>query len=295
MQKVTDYISVLILGPILIFTAFAITATAMNTSIVQKILTIQPMGYVLYMAGKFVPYIMVATAFTFIYAFIPNMKINTLSAITGGVFAGILWQITGWGFAAFVVSSGQYTAIYSSFAILILFMLWIYVSWIIVLMGAEISFHHQFFRASADINERMALSIRSKERMGILIMFMVSYNFYHNKPPWNLYTLIDKLGLSVEHIQSTLLVLKNKNLLAESGESRKEPLSYLPARDIGTIAVSDVIQAVRTAGEDAYGAGGWPPVSVPEVDRIMETIDHSLVSMFKKKTIKDLVVIPGEF
>ena len=88
-------------------------------------------------ATKLLPYLLVWIAFTFIYLFVPNTQVRIGPAATGGIVAGIVWQTTGWAFTAFIASSTRYTAIYSSFAILVLFLIWLYLNWMILLVGAH--------------------------------------------------------------------------------------------------------------------------------------------------------------
>ena len=89
------------------------------------------------------PYIFVAIALSIFYLFIPDTKVKFKNAIAGGVLASVLWQLTGAGFAYFVVASVQYQVLYSSFAIIILFLLWLYIIWVIVLIGASLSYYLQ--------------------------------------------------------------------------------------------------------------------------------------------------------
>ena len=84
-------------------------------------------------------YIIVCAAFIFLYIFIPNTRVKFKSALIAGLMAGILWETAGWAFAVFVVTSTKYAAVYSGFAILLMFMIWLYVSGLILLVGVQIS------------------------------------------------------------------------------------------------------------------------------------------------------------
>ena len=109
------------MGPILLFAAIGMTATAMNIGIVREVLALEPFGQPVYELGRVMPYLLVIAAFTFIYMFIPNTKVEFGPALAGGIVGGVLWQSAGIAFAVFVASSTNYSAIYSGFAILILF------------------------------------------------------------------------------------------------------------------------------------------------------------------------------
>ena len=131
----------LLIGPILIFSAIGITAIAFNSEIVQQVLAVEPLGSLVLLFGKLMAYALVIGAFTFFYIFVPNAHVRFRPAFVAGIAGGVLWQSAGWAFALFVASSTRYAAIYSSFAILVLFLIWLYVSWLILLFGADISFY----------------------------------------------------------------------------------------------------------------------------------------------------------
>ena len=140
-QRFSEYLSVILVGPVLLFTALGITASIASISLIQKLMQIQAISFIFESVTPFVPYALVIVAFTFIYMLIPNTKVYFQSALAGGLVAGILWQSAGWIFASFVVNSAKYTAIYSVFASLIFFMIWLYLSWLILLIGCSISFY----------------------------------------------------------------------------------------------------------------------------------------------------------
>jgi len=142
-RRFSDYISILLIGPVFMLAAIGLTASFESNAIVQRVLSMEPLGTLLLFAGKLIPYLFVFLVFTFIYIIIPNTKVKFKSALIGGAIAGIAWQTTGWIFAFSVAKSTRYAAIYSSLAMLILFMIWLYVNWLIMLIGAQIAYCHQ--------------------------------------------------------------------------------------------------------------------------------------------------------
>ncbi len=279
-RRFSDYMSVILIGPVLIFSAIGITASIMSTTVMQKVLSVEPFGTAVYIAGKVVPYIFVCAAFTFVYIFVPNTKVRFKSALVGGLFAGVLWETTGWVFASFVVS------IYSGFAILIMFMIWLYLSWLILLVGAEVSFHHQYPQFLTVKNEALILSNRLKEKLTFMIMFLIGYNYYHNSSPWRLNSLIDCLRLPVEPVQDMLVLLGEQGFILETAD---DPPAYLPARDIEKIKLKDLLGSVRTAGEDSCSIEERFH-SVSEVDQVMKRVDKAIGAALGEETLKALVL-----
>nr|NIN96685.1 YihY family inner membrane protein [Anaerolineae bacterium]NIQ79695.1 YihY family inner membrane protein [Anaerolineae bacterium] len=241
-RRFSDYMSVVLIGPVLIFAALGLTATVMSTAVVQELRQIEPFGTAFYVGSKLMPYVLVCAGFAFVYVFVPSTKVRFRSALVGGTFAGILWQTAGWGFAKFIVTSTKYIAIYSGFAILILFMIWLYLNWIILLIGARVTFYHQYPQFLHVKKEFLLLSNRLKERLAFMVMYLVGSNFHWGKKPWTLNSLVDRLGLPIEPVQDVLDNLEKRSLLMESGA---EPPEYLPARDIAMIKLGDVLNAVR--------------------------------------------------
>jgi membrane protein len=289
-RRFSDYMSVILIGPVLMFSAMGLTASVMSTTVVQGLVSIEPFGTVVYLAGKLIPYLLVCAAFTFIYSFVPNTKVRPLSALVGGVFAGILWETTGWAFASFVISSTKYTAIYSGFAIVVMSMIWLYVSWLILLVGAEISFYHQYPQFLTVKKESLLLSNRLKERLAVLVMFLIGDNFYRNGKPWTLNSLVDRLNLPLEPVQDVLSALQNHGYLLETND---DPPAFLPARDIETIHLRELLSSVRIAEENS-SAIEEKFLSLTEVDRMMQKVDDAVKNALGKDTLKDLVQSAGE-
>ncbi len=284
-RRFSDYISVIIVGPVLMFTALGLTASFMSNTFVQKIVSIEPFGTVFYYFVGKAPYVIVCAAFTFLYMFIPNTKVKFKSALVGGLLAGILWETAGWGFAAFVVSSTKYAAIYSGFAILLMFMIWLYVSWLILLVGAQVSFYHQYPYFITAKNDGLQLSHRLREKLTFLIMYYIGHNFYYNKKHWTLDELVEHLQLPVEAVHDALILLEKNGILLETGDD--SPV-YIPAKDIETISLQELLNIVRKTNSTTQAIENHF-ATVPEVDSVLDSLDASAIESLAGKSLKDLV------
>jgi len=248
-ERFSRYLSVLLIGPILIFSAVGITAAAMNSEVVREILAIAPLGSLVLAVGKLMPYVLVIAAFTFFYLFIPNASVRFAPALAGGLAGGILWQSAGWAFALFVATSTRYAAIYSSFAILVLFLIWLYVSWLILLFGASLSFYLQHPEYLYAMPGEPRLSNRMRERLALAVMSHVASNFVSGRPGWTLQQLTERLGIPMHAVSVVLDALETSGFLIES---RDNPPAYLPARDLAEVSVAELISVVRKAGEHRF-------------------------------------------
>jgi membrane protein len=142
-QRFSNYLSVILVGPVLVVAALSVTATTMNSGIVRTVMEIEPFGTLILGLTKLMPFFMIIGAFTFFYVLMPNTRVHFRSALVGGVLAGCMWQATSLAFTSFVVGSAKYDAIYSGFAVGIVLLIWIYVNWLILLIGSSIAFYHQ--------------------------------------------------------------------------------------------------------------------------------------------------------
>ena len=284
-QRFSSYLSVILIGPVLVFAALGVTATALNNSLVQQLMAVEPLGFVLLSLSKLVPYLLVIAAFSFIYMFIPNTRVNLGPALVGGLVAGILWQSSGWAFAAFIASSTQYAAIYSGFAIMILLLIWLYLNWLILLLGAQVAFYVQYPQYMTSEPVQLRLSNRLRERLALQIMFMVAEHHIHNRAPWTSEALVHHLGLPMQPIHHVLQLMVKSKYLAETSD---EPPSYLPRRDVDTISLAELYEVVRSAGENRFLSLKTFPHQ-QQVDRAMVALQAAVRSELGEQSLKDLV------
>ena len=186
LSQFRDYLSLVLVGPILIFSALGLWSYLSHLEVVQSIANIEPFGQILSVLVQSSPTLLIVLAFTFLYLFMPNTRVKPWAAFGGAFFAGITWQVAGWLFAAFVVSSGQQTAIYSIFASLFLFMLWLYVGWIIVLTGARLAYYFQYPDAVHLPQQPLEASLQTRELLATAILREVGQRFLNKQEPASL-------------------------------------------------------------------------------------------------------------
>ncbi len=284
-QRFSSYLSVILIGPVLVFTALGVTATAMNNALVQQLLSAEPLGALVLALSKLVPYLLVIAAFTFIYLFMPNTRVKLTAAISGGVVAGVLWQSSGWAFAAFIVTSSKYAAIYSGFAIVILLLIWIYLNWLVLLLGAQVAFYVQYPQYLTRYPIQLRLSNRLRERLALQIMYMVAEHHLHQREPLTAQSLVHHLGLPMQPIHNVLRVLLNAGFLAETGD---EPPTYLPRRDVATITLVELYRVVRKADEHRLLTVKVLPHEL-KVEEVMNQVQEAVEKRLDALTLRDLV------
>jgi len=155
---------------VLLFSALAASAALRSNSIVQRLVDIEPLGFLVHTGEQVVPLLLITLAFTFVYTFVPNTRVRYGPAVAGALVAGLLWISAGSLFADFMAGSTRYAAIYSSLAIPILFMMWVYFAWLIVLIGANIAFYLQYPEYLSSRERDLRLSNRLRERLALKLM-----------------------------------------------------------------------------------------------------------------------------
>lgn len=288
-ERFSRYLSVLMVGPILVFSALGITATILNLEAVRDLLSIGVLGHAVKAFGELVPYLLVIAAFSFVYLFIPNARVRPWAALVGGAAGGIVWQTAGWAFAAFVASSGKYAAIYSGLAILVLFMIWLYLSWLILLFGASVAFYAQHPEYLYARGGEPRLSNRMRERLALSVMSVAATRFALGERMPTAAQFSARLGVPAHALQIVLDALESAGLLAQSGE---DPPVYLLARDPAGTPLTRVLDTVRAAGEDRYlSPGGLPAPG--EVDALLARVQSALEASLEAKTVRDLATLPA--
>ncbi|MCB1715591.1 MAG: YihY/virulence factor BrkB family protein, partial [Candidatus Competibacteraceae bacterium] len=137
-RRFADYLSVILVGPVIVFSGVSLSRTVLHSSLVQWLASVEPFGTLLYGVSLLVPYLLICGGFAFLYGFVPNTRVKFSAAILGGVFSGLLWSAASVIFANLVANSSNYSAIYAGFAGAVLFMVWIYIGWLIILVGGQV-------------------------------------------------------------------------------------------------------------------------------------------------------------
>ncbi len=240
-QRFSNYLSVIMIGPLLMVSAIGVSATIFSSTFVQTMLEIEPFGSVIVGVSRLMPFFLVCGAFTFVYVFMPNTRVRVKYALIGGVVAGIAWQTGSLLFASFVAGSTKYAAIYSSFAIGIILLIWMYLNWMILLLGASIAFYLQNPGAVAKRQE-VQFSPELQEKVAMALMWLVCKPFSKGKPAPQQEELEQALrvpGSVTRRISDKLI---RAGLLILAGDSGDR---LVPGRALDLIKVDDVLDAVR--------------------------------------------------
>lgn len=285
-QRFSQYLSVLMIGPLLMFSAMGVTGAFFGSHTMRALIEIHPLGALVGLGTKLLPFLFVIAAFSFIYQLMPNTRVRMVSALVGGTVAGILWQTLGWGFAAFIAGSSNYTAIYAGFAIVIFSMIWLYLNWLIVLIGASIACYHQYPALLATPHREFRLSSRLKEKIALLAATLIGRNYYGDLPPWSLEELSDRIGVPGMSVEPVLAAFQHAGYLTETTD---DPPRYVPAHAFESITVKHLLDTIRRVDEDSV-AGGALLAREAEVESLITHMDEAVETALAGRTLRDLVM-----
>lgn len=272
-RRFSDYLSVLVVGPVLVAAALGATASLQSRVLSTKL------AFISRPFLQMSPFILLWIALTFIYFFMPNTKVRLVSALAGGIIAGTFWQLAQWLYVHFQVRMTAYQAIYGTFASAPIFLFWIYLSWIIVLFGAELSFAHQNVKTYTMERKAISVSYSFKEALALRIALAIGENFYWSKEPWSAQRLAEAWNVPVRLIREILFQLIQSQIITEVGDGY-----YQPAKALEKIPMKSILDAMRNYG-------GYP-VNMEEkrsLDELLTRINQATERELDQLSLKDLI------
>lgn len=282
-RKFSDYLSAVLVGPVLVFVAFALTAAAQSHWLVQRVLAFQPFGVLVVLGSQITPLVFLCIAFTFLYRFVPYTRVRLASALVGGAAAAILWQLAGAGFAAVVAQSPRYAAIYSGFAVLILFLIWLYVAWLVVLVGGVVAYLHQHPSAYLTGAFRRGQSHLFRETLALSILLEITRRHLAGAPPCSPGKLATAFNAVPSVVEDLVDEFVRRGILLRAAE----PEGVALARPPEAITAIEVLDAVRDPG---MVAAGWSGEQAYPVLSLLRTRDRAVEQALEGVTLRALAL-----
>jgi membrane protein len=285
MRRVSEYLSVMVIGPAVIVAAFGLIATFAHTSGIHALAKYEPFGTLLLVFGRLTPYVLVTAVFAFVYAFMPNTRVQLGAALIGGLFGGVVWAATGMIFTSFVVNSAGNIIIYAGFAIVIVALFWLHISWLILLLGAQLSFYIQNPQYLRPGRDEINLNASLRERVALSIMYLIVSDYCSADHRWNTNRLAEHLDLPGAGLGPIVNALERAKLLLLADDE-----TWVPARDPQTIELVEVIEAVR---HDSAGPRLGKIRDVAPAVAAARTAEEAMRKSLKGRTVSDLVKDSG--
>lgn len=248
-RKFTDYLTIMLLGPILVILAGSSTVFISTSLSNFGNSTVFDFASPLFLKfAKIIPFIIVWISFTLLYVVMPNTKVNFKSAMLAGIIAGTTFQIFQTLYVSFQAGATRLNAIYGSFAALPLFLIWLQTSWFIVLIGAEISFVVQNVKLKGASKQLKSLSINYQKKVALLIVRELINYFSKAKPAPTAQQLASKTTVPVYTVDFILENLSNSGIVTKIQQKGK--ICYQPAMGTENLSITKVTNAYEAKGDD---------------------------------------------
>ena len=266
-RKFSDYTSIMIFGPILLIGSSAATVfiKSMVSDLIVENTLLEAVGSFIFFLINLIPYILVWVLFTSIYAFMPNTRVKFKSAMIAGIVAGTIYQFLQVIYIEFQGHVTSYNAIYGSLAALPLFLMWLQLSWLVVLFGAEISFAEQNVESYEFETESTQISYNYRRLISLIIVHRIVHNFIHNKQAYRSKDISQELEIPIRLTREIIFNLINCGLVSELTTDRDKEMAYAPAFDISDMSLNKVINSLEDYGSDKI------PV---KKGRVFDTLTH---------------------
>ncbi len=288
-ERFSRYLSVLLVGPVLLFSGVAASASLRSNTLVQRVAHIEPFGFLLHIGEQVLPFSLITLAFAFVYSFVPNTRVRLIPALVGAATGALLWLTAGDLFAQFMAGSTRYAAIYSGLAILILFMIWVYIAWLIVLIGANIAFYWQYPEYLAAPNRELRLSNRLRERVALQLMRRIVERHFSGSEGVTEEELARSIRMPPANVRILIDTLRDGRFLERTAS---EPSRLVPAQAPEQVRVTDFLRYVRRFEERSSGLPDIPEDS--PIARIEQRLQQGMDEALGDMTLKDLAMQDDE-
>ena len=239
--RVVNYWAAITLGPILFAVAIGLSASAQLQTAQDFIMGTPVVGRLIF---KVVPFLVPCAGFTVFYKLMPNTRVTWLAALVGGVLGGVLWQLNNIFNVVYVSNVVTYSKIYGSLALVPVFLLGLYFSWLILLLGAQVGYAFQ--NREIYLQERQAENVnqRGREFVAVRLMTAIAQRFEAGRKPPTIVDLSREVGVPGRLATQILAALARTRIVQETGA---EGAGYAPGRPLEAISVQDILDAMRTA------------------------------------------------
>jgi len=280
-RKFSDYLAMMILAPF----AIGISGSVM-VKIQSAAAEIELFKPLIVFLIKLIPFVSIWLLFTIVYIVMPNTKVRFKYGLIAGIFAGTVAMIFQALYQDLQVGVFRFNTLYGSIAVLPLFLLWLQITWLIVLMGAEISFAYQNIENYEFEEDALKLSLNNKRILTLLIAYQIIKNFEDGVEPWTADTLSHELGIPIRLVNELVFDLVNAGILAELASDNPKERSYQPSVDINRITVAYVYNRLEMTGGDQLFV--TESDNLNRITRIHEHILHSIRESPSNILLKDI-------
>ncbi len=284
-KRISEYLVIMMIGPVIIVASMVLLTRIEASEILSRISGLAATATGAQgLRAHFAPYVLVIGLFWFVYYYMPNTRVRWQSAFIGAVFGGAAWVAVGAVFTRLAVYSSQTAVIYSGFAIVLLFLVWLHVSWLIMLLGGQLSFYTQHPEHLRTGNGPIPTTSVLRERIGLGAMYLLGQRFIQGGERWKVSDLADHMDVPASVVDSALCLLEDRGLVMTAEDD-----TVAPARDLASISIADIFDAIRHETPNPRRPN---PKSLPAADKAARIADEAMRASMAQTTLRDLLREP---
>ena len=287
-RKLSDYLTMVIITPIFLVVAIGVTTAAQNAGVLRFVQQDLGLGPVIQVLIKLAPVFVGWVAFSLMYLVMANRKGRVSSALLGGAFAALAWELALVAHIELQIGVAKYSAIYAGFAAIPIFLVWVQLSWVIVLAGAELAYAHERHHEYQGVGRGSILRPAQSEHVAVRLMARMSDKFLAGEPAPTVPELAERVGVASSTVERLLGELREHGLCSavEAGTAGGVA-GWQPARDPAKIRISDVLLAIR--GEVRVSQDARLLSLDGLADRALRALDEEGRTSAHNRTMRELV------
>jgi membrane protein len=288
-RQVTDYVTLLVIAPLLIVVAATFGTAAQSSDVVRFLRETLALGPVIDLLLRLTPIAIAGVALFATYMILPNVRTRATSALLGSGIAAVLWQLALVLHVQFQMGVARYNALYSVLGAIPIFLVWTYVSWLIVLVGAQLAASHQ-----NDQDTRQRLHARRadqalKETLAVALAARVARDFLAGGPRRSSAELATLLEVPPPAVEEILEALVRADLLARTVTGREN--GYVPGRDVDAVRVSDLRDALRRERQADDIRDAVERHLGPDLRGVLDAVEAEARGSPRNRTLRELAAL----
>lgn len=251
-RKLTDYLSMLILGPVLLalWSSVNILIVSELRVIMRDISLLGPMSAILFFLMKLLPFISIWLLLLALYLVMPNTRVSVRSSVFAAIVTGSLIQVVQWVYIRFQIGVSTQSAIYGSFAAIPLFLAWLQVSWIIVIFGAEIANSSEHYETYGFHPDYSRIGAARRRLLMLRIFHLLVKRFDAGEKPLTSKEIGKILEIPEPLVREILVQIVDVDLASEITKGARKESLFQPARSVNEMTIKNVLDAYEKSGED---------------------------------------------
>jgi len=287
-RKFTDYLTIILIAPILVVLSGTVNVyiTTILRDFSQNTDYFEFISPIIFFSIKLIPYFLIWLLFTLLFLIMPNKGVKFTHAFIAGLIAGTAYQLIQFYYINFQIGFSRYNAIYGSFAALPLFLIWLQLSWNVVLLGAHIAAAFENIKSFGYKNAYPLLSQEKKRILSLLILKKIVNKFKNNEPASNATELSEESQLPLLYVSKIVDELSEIKIVSKV-INYKKPVSFQPASDIASMSFADVIEKLNAHG-DAKLLSVTKDKDFESINKLISDFTKTIKENYSKTLIKDL-------